>query len=440
MTDYERARYYHFKVGDGEDAKFIRIKRSQDLLIQTADALGQLIGGTFTGAEENDLGAFMGSVKEIINGALIDVTNNTFSPFVDAMNNRTWYGGEIEDYSMQELPETARYDTDTPVAYRGLSYLLNAVGIKYSPADLQYIIKQYMGSLGQTGTDILNVAGKDSFSVDAVVGTITNSVMKKFILDPAYSNNITSSFYDGKNWLEQIVAEAKSGSTITYFRRGLSQEEADSGLAEATAMLGKGGVVQSAYKQTKDLWEQYNAILNSDYDNAKKEELAREVRKQINETLLPANAVVEGFKKRYGYSTALDENAQNFMALVSGDKATPTAETDYDQVADTFKSDYDSGALYMQQAYSVWNETGKASALPHPNSGFSYKETKYEISAEEMPGWTEQYKKAYVAYMAKSGNDWDQLSEDDKLSVLSKAHDAGHDAAKAWYMKLKKIK
>ena len=138
MTDYERTRYYHIKLGEGENATFIRIKRSQDILIQAADALGEFLGEVFTGYEDDDLGRLVGVGQEILSGAFLDVTQTVFSPVMDAANNRTWFGGEIEDYTMQELPETSRYEEDTPEIFRW-EQRSGTRGNQLFPLDLQYI-------------------------------------------------------------------------------------------------------------------------------------------------------------------------------------------------------------------------------------------------------------------------------------------------------------
>jgi hypothetical protein len=42
--------------------------------------------------------------------------------------------------------------------------------------------------------------------------------------------------------------------------------------------------------------------------------------------------------------------------------------------------------------------------------------------------------------MAKNAKKWDALTSDEQIKLLGKAHEAAHDNAKDWYMKLKKIK
>ena len=43
-------------------------------------------------------------------------------------------------------------------------------------------------------------------------------------------------------------------------------------------------------------------------------------------------------------------------------------------------------------------------------------------------------------YLVGNSKGWDQLTDEERLDILSKAHTAGSNAAKKWYTKLKKIK
>lgn len=435
LSAYETNKYYHFKIGEG---KFVRIKRSQDAIIQTADAVGTLLGNTMTGYEGDAWGDLVAASKEIA-GNMVMSFDTVFDPFFDAANNQTWYGGAIEDYNMQNLPTTARYEAETPKIYRYISGVLNTAGIQYSPLDVEYIVSQYTGSLGVIGSGILGLGTEGKLTAEGVLGVVRDRLADRFSVDPVYTNAITSAFYEGKTQFEEMISEIKLGRPATYLRSGLTQEEANAAAAEAKALMSKGGALYEINNQAKDLWAEHDAILESDtMTDAQKEQAAREVRRQINALLLEGNTVMGDFWAKYGYGNETQQRMSNFLNLFTGSKEVPKLPTAYDLMPQTFADDID--LPYMQQAKAVYEATGKASALPHPNQSFTVNGTEYSVDEADWDNFTLQYKMAYQKYLVGNSKGWDRLTDEERLDILGKAHTAGSNAAKKWYTKLKKIK
>lgn len=435
LSAYETNKYYHFKIGDG---KFVRVKRSQDAIIQTADAIGTLLGNTMTGYEGDAWGDLVEASKEIA-GNMVTSFDTVFDPFFDAANNQTWYGGAIEDYNMQNLPTTARYEAETPKIYRYISGVLNTAGIQYSPLDVEYIVSQYTGSLGVIGSGILGLGTEGKLTAEGVLGVVRDRLADRFSVDPVYTNAITSAFYEGKTQFEEMISEIKLGRPATYLRSGLTQEEANAAAAEAKALMSKGGALYEINNQAKDLWAEHDAILESDtMTDAQKEQAAREVRRQINALLLEGNTVMGDFWAKYGYGNETQQRMSNFLNLFTGSKEVPKLPTAYDLMPQTFADDIDQP--YMQQAKAVYEATGKSSALPHPNQSFTVNGTTYSVDEADWDNFMLQYKMAYQKYLVGNSKGWDHLTDEERLDILGKAHTAGSNAAKKWYTKLKKIK
>lgn len=434
MTPYERNKYWHIKQ---EDGTFIRIKRSQDAIMQFADAAGEWLGNVLTGYEA-DWGDLKEIAGQIAQNSVIGF-DTVFDPFFDAANNRTWYGGTIEDYRMESLSTTGRYDEETSTAYRLASYALNALGIKYSPLDVEYIVNQFTSSMGKTGSSIIGLANDGELNVWNMLKAIGGSIGESYLIDPVYSNNISGEFYAGKTALEEMLDEAKMGRAPEGFRANLTQAESDAALAEGTALTKKGGVVYDAYQTVKDLWKQHDAILaNETMTDEDRTAAAREIRKQISLVMLEGNAAIANFMQKYGYTGDVQRNMENMLSALGGGKAVPVAKTAYDTLDQIFLSDSDE--RYMQQATAVWRATGKDGALPHPNTSFEKDGVKYEIASEDWDNWQAKYKQAYVSYLAQNSAGWDGMSAEDQLELMGKAHTAGNNAAKKWYMKLHGIK
>lgn len=433
LSAYETNKYYHFKIGDG---KFVRIKRSQDAIIQTADAVGTLLGNTMTGYEGDAWGDLVAASKEIA-GNMVTSFDTVFDPFFDAANNQTWYGGTIEDYNMQSLPTTARYEAETPKIYRYLSGVLNTAGIQYSPLDVEYIVSQYTGSLGVIGSGILGLGTEGKLTADGVLGVVRDRLADRFSVDPVYTNAITSTFYDGKTRFEEMISEIKLGRPATYLRSDLTQEEANAAAAEAKALMSKGGVLYEINNQAKDLWKEHDAILESDtMTDAQKEQAAREVCRQINALLLEGNTVMGDFWAKYGYGNEAQQRMSNFLNLFTGSKEVPKLPTAYDLMPQTFADDLDQP--YMQQAKAVYEATGKSSALPHPLYEFSDNKVKYVVEDEYVDEFTMKYKMAYQKYLVGNSKGWELLTDEERLEILGNAHKAGSSAAKNWYVKKSK--
>lgn len=435
MSAYEKNKYWHFKLDDGT---FVRVKRSQDTLIQFASALGDTLGNVLTGYEGDAWGDMYAMCKEIASNMVMSF-DTVWDPLTDAANNQTWYGGAIEDYKMEGLSTTKRYEADTPKIYRYISGMLNIAGVKYSPLDVEYIIGQYTGSLGVIGSGILGLATEDQVTAQNIMGVIGDRLASRFSVDPIYTNNVSTVFYDGKAKMQEVLNEVNAGREVAYFRDTLTQEEANAAAAEADALMHKGGTIYEIGQQATTLWSEHDAILeNTDLPEAERDAAAREVRAQINALLLQGNVVLADYFAKYGYENDTQQHTRNFLALFSGDKVIPTLPTAYDLMPQTFMDDAE--LPYMQQATSVWEATGKESALPHPNESFSVGGTEYVIEEADWDNWTLQYKMAYQKYLVEHSKGWDALTSEEQLEIMQKAHSSGHNAAKKWYSKLHRIK
>lgn len=433
LSPYEIAKYWHIKLPDGT---FARVKQSQDGIIQFSNALGIFLGNTVTGYEGDVFGDLVAVVGEIAKNAFLN-TDTVFKPIIDADNNQTWYGGAIEDYAMEKLPPTERYTDETPEIYKHISGLLNLFGKSYSPLDVEYILSQYTGSFGAIGSGVLGLAAKDNLTGQSFLNMINDHLASKLSVDPVYSNNLSTTFYDGKTKLSQILEEADYGREIAYFRSDLTADEVSAGLQEADAL--STGIVAEVYKKNKELWKEHKAILESEtMTDAEKDLAAREIRKQINATTLEGNAAIGDFMTKYGYSNNASQNIGNFLSMYNGGKEIGALPTAFELMPQVFLLDEDQP--YMQRSKEVWEATGKDSALPHPNLSFSIDGVKYEVEDADEGNFILQYQKAYADYVDKHMVGWDKRSSDEQLDILSSAHTAAGNAAKKWYKKLKRIK
>lgn len=439
LSDREKTNYMHYKIGNS----YLKFKFSQDGIIQAFSALGRFLGEVLTGNEGDAFGNLVGSGKEIAKNMLLSVDKVT-DPFTDASQNLTWSGREIEDYNVQQLPTTQRYDEDTPEVAKWLSSISTAFGLDYSPLDWAYIIEQYTGSMGAIGMSTLGLAKNGDLNIEGLWGIVTDHIASRMSVDPVYSNDISSTFYNGKGTLEENLEAIENGRNPVDLRRNLSQEEMNAAYEELQTLLGKEGAIGSAYAKAKELWKEYNALSESDtLTDAQKEEEMRKVRVQINKTLLEGNAAYGDFMDKYGYNLGVSKAIDTVLESFHSVKPQAHIKDTFEKLSSTFTDDYDSGADYMQKSYSVWEsiqdndsytQTKKNNVLPHPNESFSRNGITYEIGDDEWGDWEQAYRDAYQNYVDTKSVHWETMTEEEKIELLGKAHDAGHKAATKWYL------
>jgi hypothetical protein len=174
--DYEKLREsdkennFLIKVGD----TFIKIPRGRlaSVIGGTANRGSKLIKG-----EDADLKDY---AENVINQVtpVGNLTRTIISPFFDLMNNRTWYGGEIEGRQFDNTAPKDRYDESTSSWAIAIGKVIN-----YSPKKIHYLLDQYSGVIGDFVLPATSKkANKDFFSGN-------------FTIDPATSNKLSTSFY-----------------------------------------------------------------------------------------------------------------------------------------------------------------------------------------------------------------------------------------------------
>jgi len=328
LTDYEKTKFIHlFRWPDGS---WFKMKRSQNMLVQAADLLGEFIGEVSTGYEGDAFADLANGAVEIVKNGMVS-TDTSLQPLLDAFNGKNWWGGDIDTYNERQMSMTARYGADTSKAARVISTLTFGA---ISPNGVEYALKQFMGSAGTLGTAILDTAvnsfNDKRFNGQALLNFVNDEVIGGYIVDPVYSNKIATTFYDGKERLEQIKKEYEAGKAPAAFRANLTQEESNSAAKELEAMLSKGGAVYDANKQYSDVKKEYNAVMSDDttLTPVQQAEKARELRHQMNVALLTANAAMGDFFTKYGYNSIFDQAVQNTLNILSDDtmKKVPDAD------------------------------------------------------------------------------------------------------------------
>lgn len=412
------------------DRRFVRIPISQDPLDQALyalttsaideyngddDFITELLAGASQIVSNVTLGASdllsEGSLPERLNGFM---QGTIFGPAWGLITNQTYYGGKIVGDYLDELSPVSQYDETTNNMFIWLGARLGV-----SPKRLEYLYDQYTGYAGQ-----LLMAVTDG---DNALKTTLNAFHKRFTIDPAYTNDISSAYSDNKAFISQLQKTiSKTGTDGKMLRGDLTEDERSQAYEEIKAMNKKGGLLKDINDQISELWNEIHAVQDDETKTeAERRTLILQYRDQITDLQLSFNEQFGQFQAKY----VTGENPLTKMLL---DPQSVSAYTAYDKLDDTFRDDEDKP--YMQMARSAWEKTENASALPHPSRDFSVNKTTYEIGDDDWRAYTAEYKLAYSDYLLKNSAKWDILSDSEQVELLKNAHTKGRDAAKKWYM------
>lgn len=179
LSDDIKGSYFLLKVGNN---KFIRIPRGRVEAV-VGDAM-QRIYRTAKGEEDAFDGYMSNTVKNV--SPVDNLTRTILSPVTDVATNTTWYGGNIENRSMQSLPIQERYDNNTSA----IAKMLAKLPLGVSPKKWHYLLDQYSGIIGDV---VLPLTSKNK-DLSGLSGLTTNS------LD---NNKYTNKYYNVMEELEQ---------------------------------------------------------------------------------------------------------------------------------------------------------------------------------------------------------------------------------------------
>ena len=422
------------------DRRFVRIPISQDPFDQaihsmvtsaieqydgTDDFITELLAGASAIVSNVTLGASElledGDVDERLNGIM---SGTVFGPIWGLATNQNYYGGQIISDRLGELSKPLQYDDTTPEAFKWLGRVTGA-----SPKALEYLFNQYGGYGGQLLVNTTSNVMTGDFQPLDVVKSLLTSFHKRFTIDSAYTNDISSAYSANRAFLTELKNDVKKTGTDGGLLRGsLTEDERKQAYEEAVQMTSKGGLIYDTNDEISTLWEQVNAAKNDpDMTDAERNQKILEYRDAIADKQMAVNDAMTDYYNKYVSSPNL------FERMIGGIQDV-TPYTAFEKLSSTFADDYDRGSDYMAKSHAVWEATGKDSAIPHPKESFSQGGVEYTISEKDWPAWEASYRDAYQAYVDANAARWNQLTEEQKLKVLTNAHTKAHDAAKAWYM------
>jgi hypothetical protein len=178
LRDSDKDTNYIFKVGNS----FFKIPKGQ--VTAVVGSISQRVVRYLKGEET----AFDGYLKNAsLNMNPVDNFRFIWQPFEEIKSNTTWYGGTIENQSMQNLSPKQRYDESTSSIAVTLGQALN-----YSPKKIHYILDQYSGVIGNIILPMTTPKAEGSGLAPL------QPIRQEFSIDPIFNNKYSTQFYDLK--------------------------------------------------------------------------------------------------------------------------------------------------------------------------------------------------------------------------------------------------
>lgn len=198
----------------------------------------------------------------VVEGRLPDPTADTiFGPFSDIRANRNFAGAAIVPGYLEGVSPRLQYDSRTSEISKWIGDKLNL-----SPKQIDHLIKSYTGVLGQLGIP--------ATSEGATVG---DTLLRQVTVDPVYSNNLMSKFYDTKDKLDTMYKDIQQTGEIP---QGYN-DEVRKFMNRVSSAMSDVRKQMRAVEQDKSLTSQ------------QKKETNRELQKILNNLAREANKIAE---------------------------------------------------------------------------------------------------------------------------------------------------
>ena len=301
LPDYTKDNYFLFKLGDG---KFFRIPKGR---------VSSVIGGVARRTLETIEG------KEVDWKSLVDttinqlapnnpITDNIIAPIKQTIDNKSWFGGDIVNTRLQNLPVAEQYDESTDE----LSKFLGK-NLKISPKKNNYVLDQYSGGIGDMILPMMTPQAENNILED------------KFTTDSVMKNKNVSEYYSKTEELEKtknsLNATDEDKIKYKYFTN------------ESTEM--------------SDLYKQKREIQNSNISDKDKKEKVRNIQKKINDIVENKLSNFEKLDKNDRYATI--DNSQYYKDI----------KGDWNELSDEEKEKNKNSNISLKSYSDFKYQTGK---------------------------------------------------------------------------------
>ncbi|WP_438446873.1 LPD38 domain-containing protein [Gorillibacterium sp. sgz5001074] len=215
-----RTRYRNIIVGKREDGTFIQVPMPpeyQAIGALAADAMAELQGRDYVNWRDVSDALVNTYTPPFVSGALQGATqgggvkksgwglaNSTSAgPLIGTLANQSWTGAPIvsQEYATNSPYMQKDERTSAPSEWLAGTKIGQKLGL--SPMEVDYLAKQYGGDLARLGLPLTSSVGG---------GTVENTLLKNFIVDPTFTNNLSRDYYDRVEQVKNISADVGDGA------------------------------------------------------------------------------------------------------------------------------------------------------------------------------------------------------------------------------------
>ena len=380
LHSYDKMDNYIFKIPNTN--KFIKIPGGR--LTKSIGTFGAEVVKLLRGDETDFVAVGKNALSQL--GPLNPMQSNLLAPVDNVIDNKTWYGGEIENSRLQALPVAERYDTDTSEIGKFVGKTFNV-----SPKKVDYLIDSYTGILGDTVLPIFTNPDGDSVPFKDKAAGVTKKAFvdplaKKFYIDGEMSNETSSKFY---NKIDEV----------TQMANGQNGSKSD----ELTLKY-----LNSQKKKLGDLYAGIRAIeSDTSISYAQRQEEARELQSEINRIQREALANVDKYSETIKKYSGKDEEVAYFLAnrdVLGLDYAIESMTND--SRAKKMKSFTDAG-ISVEKSFDIMNAFKKFES-DTGDWGRSISGSKNKKSVEYIEGLKLNSKQKAAVYKAYMFSDVDE--------------------------------
>lgn len=202
-----------------------------------------------------------------IEQSLAGTANATVAaPIVSTLANKSFTGAPIEPASVTDRSPKYRYDEKTSGIAKKIGEITG-----FSPMKTDYIMRAYGGDPARLLLPLTSDVG---------AGNIKNTLLKNFIVDPTFTNNLTNDFYGAKQRLSQAYRDNKevNAPLPTWYDEGLRNEVNST----AAGSISKRLSILSGDKK--------NVTTNKSLNTSQKTQQLREIQAKINKIYVDINS------------------------------------------------------------------------------------------------------------------------------------------------------
>ena len=251
MPEYIKDSYW--VIPTGKKGKYVRIPLPNGALMATVNALGRRIGMTAMGIKNGD--GVLDTLGEQAQGLLFDMldgiipfgefnegnplgSNFVLNPAIQVFFNTSWTGAPIVPASMENLSPALQYTDSTSALAKYIGKVLNV-----SPLKVDYIINQNSGVIGEVKDAVqtgVNKAQTDGAAAGVGAG-LKEFFLSRFLVDTAYSEQVTSAYYDQRELLSTFINDVdetmdRDGLPYSPQLKGLNPQQTQAAYAQAKAL------------------------------------------------------------------------------------------------------------------------------------------------------------------------------------------------------------